>query len=136
MLTVPNLEAEILNILKLLEDVQVNGCFVTVSQGHIQTSGGSLRNGAFHQMPITIGRTACSVNGAFHQMPITIGRTACTVNGAFHQMPITIGRTACTVNGAFYIIVVCCESALSGTLAVNKYFSIYHRFLPYFQHVL
>ena len=38
MLTVPNLEAEILNIVKLLEDMQSDGHFATVSQGGMQTS--------------------------------------------------------------------------------------------------
>ena len=38
---VPNLEEEILNILKLPYNIQCNGHFVTVSQNGIQTSDGS-----------------------------------------------------------------------------------------------
>ena len=61
MLTLPTSEAEILNILKLPQDAQDNGRFNTVSQGRIQTSDSSWRTGAFYQMPITAGRTTCSV---------------------------------------------------------------------------
>ena len=41
MTTVLNSEVEILNILKLPGNAQSNGCFATVSQGHIQTLDGS-----------------------------------------------------------------------------------------------
>ena len=34
--------------------------FATVSQGHIQNSSGM--TGAFHQTPVTVNYTACSVN--------------------------------------------------------------------------
>ena len=42
--------------------MQGNGCFVIVSQGHIQTLDGSW-TGAFHKTPITVGYIACNMNG-------------------------------------------------------------------------
>ena len=63
MLTVPKSEAEILNSLKLPEDLQGNGQFATDSQGCLQTSDEDPRTGTFPQMRSTMGDTTCSVKG-------------------------------------------------------------------------
>ena len=51
------------HILKLQQDTQDNGLFATDSQGFIRRSGGDPRTGAFPQMWVTMGDTACSVKG-------------------------------------------------------------------------
>ena len=63
MFIVPKSEAEILNSLKLLQDLQGNGQFTTDSQGHLQMSDSDSRTGTFPQMWPTEGDTACSVKG-------------------------------------------------------------------------
>ena len=63
MQTLLNSEMEILNILKLWEDVEGNGRFATDLQGRKQISGGDPRTGTFHYLWVTMGDTACSVNG-------------------------------------------------------------------------
>ena len=56
-----NSEAKILNILKLLYDMQGNEWFATDLQICKSTPESDPRTGTFHQMRVTAGDTACIV---------------------------------------------------------------------------
>ena len=64
--TVPNSEAELLNILQLPLGTQNNGQFATDLQICKRTSNGDPRARTFHQMRITLDETACIVKGVLN----------------------------------------------------------------------
>ena len=61
--TVPKSESEILNSLKLLQDLQGNRQFATDLKGHLRMSDSDPRKGTFPKKRPTTGDTASRVKG-------------------------------------------------------------------------
>ena len=76
--TVPNSEAEILNISKLPWDTRGNGWFATDSQVCKWMSGSDPRTGTFRQRLLTTDDTICSVTGVY----IKCEANTCHIPGA------------------------------------------------------
>ena len=91
----------------------------------------------FHQTPVTVNYTTCSVNnsdeiGRFHRWgtPVTMRHTACSVNsdeiGRFHRWgtPVTMRHTACSVKGVYCHMTIYTRFTML-TLNLSRYLAAY-----------